>query len=521
MRRGYSMADNTNTTGPGNIPEMDDTKTRKTLKLKPIGAKEEKEIVNPVVDPLTMRNTETGPLGTMDDTRTRKTVKLKATKTGIITLEDTPKVELKTVIDPLTIRNTETGPLGAMVDTRTRKTVKLKPLKTAGDNIAPIPAPADAAPILAATPEPAVEPAPDVPAAESEDAPKAMQNTNTRRTLKLKAVKSGEDKAAPDAPKALADTNTRKTLKLKAVKPGEAKAPAGEGAPKTLADTNTRKTLKLKAVKPGEAKAEPAIDSKVTADVDPEATQALAPIPAIPSKATSNLTAKTAEGQVADADTIKIERPKKKADALPMPSLGVTAAAKTINNKETVKLRPSAAVKPEGKDSNGSEATAKASKETIKLSPTPVPKQSEVPETKKDKEAAPAVNLTLDEKKPAKSKLTIGKAPPPKTSPKEDVEAPEGKAGGLKLKSMAPKTEAPRALADQQKIKEIKKGKKGNSEASMFYTIAAVISVVLVAFSALVSVSQFFDFWEKENPVGQQIVPHVKGAMTELMKSLK
>ena len=514
------MADNTNTTGPGNIPEMDDTKTRKTLKLKPIGAKEEKEIVNPVVDPLTMRNTETGPLGTMDDTRTRKTVKLKATKTGIITLEDTPKVELKTVIDPLTIRNTETGPLGAMVDTRTRKTVKLKPLKTAGDNIAPIPAPADAAPILAANPEPVAEPAPDVPAAESDDAPKAMQNTNTRKTLKLKAVKSGEDKAAPDAPKALADTNTRKTLKLKAVKPGEAKAPASEGAPKTLADTNTRKTLKLKAVKPGEAKVETAApvatEAKVTKDIDPEATQALASIPTPPSKATSNLTAKATEGEVAAADTIKIERPKKKADALPMPSLGVTAAAKTVNNKETVKLRPSAAVKAEGKDSNGSEATTKASKETIKLSPTSVPEQSEVPEAQKD--AAPAVTLKLDEKKPTKSKLTIGKAPPPKSSPKEEVEAPEGKAGGLKLKSMAPKAEAPRVLTDQKKIKEIKKGK---SDASMFYTIAAVISVVLVAFSALVSVSQFFDFWEKENPVGQQIVPHVKGAMTELMKSLK
>ena len=520
------MADNTNTTGPGNIPEMDDTKTRKTLKLKPIGAKEEKEIVNPVVDPLTMRNTETGPLGTMDDTRTRKTVKLKATKTGIITLEDTPKVELKTVIDPLTIRNTETGPLGAMVDTRTRKTVKLKPLKTAGDNIAPIPAPADAAPILAANPEPAAEPAPDAPAAESEDASKTMQNTNTRRTLKLKAVKSGEAKAdaGEAAPKDLTDTNTRKTLKLKAVKPGETKADAGESAPKTLKDTNTRKTLKLKAIKPGEAKADTAEKSETpapAADIDLEATQALAPIPATPSKATSNLTAKAAEEQVADADTIKIERPKKKADVLPMPSLGVTAAAKTVNNKETVKLRPSAAVKPEEKDTSGSEATAKASKETIKLSPTPAPKKSEVPAAKKDKEEAPAVNLKLDEKKPAKSKLTIGKAPPPKSSPKEDVEAPEGKAGGLKLKSMAPKTEAPRALADQQKIKEIKKGKKGNSEASMLYTIAAVISVVLVAFSALVSVSQFFDFWEKENPVGQQIVPHVKGAMTELMKSLK
>ncbi|MCK4981710.1 MAG: hypothetical protein KAS17_02240, partial [Victivallaceae bacterium] len=120
--------------------------------------------------------------------------------------------------------------------------------------------------------------------------------------------------------------------------------------------------------------------------------------------------------------------------------------------------------------------------------------------------------------KAAKSKLTIGKAPPPKTQPNEE-EAPDEK-GGLKLKSMKPKIEAPRATADKEKIKEIKSGKKGSSQASPIYTAAAIITFVLVAFSALATTAQYFALWDTKNPVGEQIVPHVKNIMDSLMKSL-
>ena len=572
------MADNTNTTDTSSVSKMDDTRTRKTLKLKPVGEKTENDIKAPVVDPLTMRDTETGPLATMDDTRTRKTVKLKATKDGFA-IADTPKADLKPVVDPLTMRNTETGPLGAMVDTRTRKTVKLKPLKTAGDKPGePIPT----APVAEKTP--AVEP---------EGAPKTLQDTSTRRTLKLKAVKPGEASKATvpeggnlqdtntrktlklkavkpgeaptsgdgnlkdtntrktlklkavkpgEAPTSgdgnLKDTNTRKTLKLKAVKPGEAStlAPAGGN----LQDTNTRKTLKLKAIKPGETKEAGKVPTITPADkkaptltpadkkvptLTPVSTPA-APAPAadneqdfddtrtknvqaIPSKETRGINSAPVANSAVDDDTIKIERPKKKADVMPMPSLGAPAAAKTVNNKETVKLRPSAAIK---KDGPGEATTAKASKETIKLSPPGAAK----------KEEAPVAKAKAEEEEPKKSKLTIGKVPPPKTTPKEDAEA-EAPAGGsgLKLKSMAPKIEAPRAAADQEKIKGIKKNKKsGGSQASMFYTAVAVITFVLVAFSALVTTSQFFELWDTENPVGVQIIPIVKDVMKELVKMI-
>ena len=55
------MADNTNTTDTSSVSKMDDTRTRKTLKLNPVG-ETENDMKAPVVDPLTMRNTETGPL---------------------------------------------------------------------------------------------------------------------------------------------------------------------------------------------------------------------------------------------------------------------------------------------------------------------------------------------------------------------------------------------------------------------------------------------------------------------------
>ena len=208
-----------------------------------------------------------------------------------------------------------------------------------------------------------------------------------------------------------------------------------------------------------------------------------------------------------------------------MPSLGAPAAAKAVNNKDTVKLRPPSAggIKLA---TPGAPAEAKASKETIKLSPKPAPAATEnavaeekSAEEKAAPEQAPTVNLKLKSKKPTKSKLTIGKPPPPKTPPKEEEAAPEsptapgaGGGGGLKLKSMAPKTEAPRAQADQNKIKEIKKGgPKTKSQASPIYTLVAIIAVVLVAFSALVTAAQYFNLWNQEAIGGQPIeIPVLK-----------
>ncbi|MDD5728174.1 MAG: hypothetical protein PHV59_06395, partial [Victivallales bacterium] len=88
------MPDNTGNTDSGKVPGMDNTQTRKTLKLKPISKDTPaKEGASGIVDPLTARNTDTGPLDVMDDTRTKKTVKLTPVQKG-------GTDELKPVVDP-------------------------------------------------------------------------------------------------------------------------------------------------------------------------------------------------------------------------------------------------------------------------------------------------------------------------------------------------------------------------------------------------------------------------------------
>lgn len=518
------MADNTtkNDTDAGNSQNMDDTRTRKTLKLKPVN--------KPAIDPLTMRNTDTGPLGTMDDTRTRQTVKLKPSQKSGANQEAAPKIDLKPVVDPLTQRNTETGPLGAMVDTRTRKTVKLKPLKTAKAAGAPVPAPAGAD---------AAGKAPEGEAKAEGTAAQTYKDTNTRKTLKLKPV-------TPTEKKPVTLTGNKPGLKL------------GESTTKGFKDTNTRKTLKLRPVggnaqKPGLAantvssastpppapektpeKAEEKPEEKAVAQEEFDDTRTRKTITKTPAKKTIQLTppgqAKTTEAKEPEAsvaeeapsdDTIKIKRPEKKPEAMPMPSLGAPAAAKAVSNKDTVKLRPpSLAAKPAGA---GTPAEAKASKETIKLSPKPAAIEKE-PGTEKPVEEKSAVDQASTINLKLKTKLSVGKPPPPKTPPKEEAapptpEAPETPevstapgSGGLKLKAMAPKTEAPRAKADQEKIKGIKKGSpKGKSQASPVYTLVAIIAVVLIAFSALVTAAQYFNLWNQAVIGGQPIeIPVLK-----------
>jgi hypothetical protein len=446
------MADNTNKTDTGNIPIDDNTMTRNTLKLKPIRkeslttADAQKAGLDKVVDPLTQRNTETGPLGVMDDTKTRKTVKLKPIKKEGLNLEDVQagsktdsRPMINKVVDPLTQRNTETGPLDELVDTKTRKTVKLSSLK------------------------PESKPAIDVDAANKEDG--MLKDTRTRKTLKLKAIKPEDKKPA---------------ISLDSAQKSESENEGG------MKDTRTRRTLKLKAVKPEEQK--PSIDLDAGAD---------------------------AQSAVAEDDTIKIQRPTKKPTAMPMPSLGATATAKSVNTKDTVKLSsPAPKAAPAAEE-------PKSSKATIKLAPKP---QAEAPAAVEEKQdEAPTVNIKIGPKKDRKSKISIGKAPPPKTptappatpekAPEQNgVEPPEGGAGGLKLKDIGPKTEAPRAQSDQDKIKEISIDKRGGkSQASGFYTLVALITFVLLAFSALVTAVQYFNLWDLETIGGNKIeIPVLK-----------
>jgi hypothetical protein len=94
-------------------------------------------------DPLSGRDTDTGSLDRMDDTKTRKTVKIKpatgAAPVPVITLGSTASVRVVPAAaaaeparpkDVLASRDTDTGSLDRMDDTKTRKTVKLSPISS-------------------------------------------------------------------------------------------------------------------------------------------------------------------------------------------------------------------------------------------------------------------------------------------------------------------------------------------------------------------------------------------------------
>ncbi len=153
-----------------------------------------------MVDP-DMNNEENAPINEVesDDTKTRKTVRLKpsATPAGI-NLNPLPKTPLT---DPMSGRDTDTGNLEVMEDTQTRRTVKLRPISTQAGaaTVKPLPTPGAA---------------PAAPAAPAADG----ANTQTRKTIVLKptavapAVKlDGPTGAVPESD----DTKTRKTVRLK------------------------------------------------------------------------------------------------------------------------------------------------------------------------------------------------------------------------------------------------------------------------------------------------------------------
>ncbi len=108
-----------------NLPEGSDTKTRKTVRLKPSGLtpaaiKLPQAGSMPIADPLTGRDTDTGNLEVLEDTQTRRTVKLKP----IAPQQPRPAVQ------PIAIEPGTAAPVADGADTQTRRTVVLRPSAT-------------------------------------------------------------------------------------------------------------------------------------------------------------------------------------------------------------------------------------------------------------------------------------------------------------------------------------------------------------------------------------------------------
>lgn len=167
----------------GNTPaqESDDTKTRKTVRLRPsvtpAGINLTPLPKAPLTDPLSGRDTDTGNLEVMEDTQTRRTVKLKpiATQTGPAAQPKIPVVQ---------------KPAGDGANTQTRKTIVLKPTAVSPASVK-IDGPTGAAP------------------SDSDD-------TKTRKTVRLhpSAVTPSQLKVAPGSEPGEADIDSSDTIKI-------------------------------------------------------------------------------------------------------------------------------------------------------------------------------------------------------------------------------------------------------------------------------------------------------------------
>jgi hypothetical protein len=513
-------------------------------------------------DPLSERDTDTGSLEKMEDTRTRKTVKLKpASSPGFIpklepkTLEpknvepaksESAKAETdnadKVLEDPIGGRETDTGALEPLDDTKTRKTVKLKPLSQAAQGVKIQLSPLQ--PQKAEAPEPAAEDAGITDPLSARDTDtgsiqKVLDDTQTRKTIKLRPLSSkpvggpltkdvGAKPAAGEP--ALKPVEVKPTLKPAAGAQAPTLKPAGAQAP-TLkpvgAQAPTLKPAGAQAPAPAKPEAVKVSDNQKTM-INP-IQQAMA---------SEEHQDAVSQGEV-DDDTVKLKRPQKLAaepeaseTASPLPTV---AKAKSVPGaKQTIKLRPSTGGAAAGE---APKPEAAASKQTIKLTPVGAPKLASkaapspsAPTIDLKSPSKPAVTapspggapkLNLPGMKPAEAKpveaapeekkeeapkklgLSIPKkeAPAPAEKPEGEAEAEAAPAkGGLALKKSAPPEGAPKGPPSAQKGQERFEGKgkkqKAPSAASPFYTLLALATLILVGASAFVTAAQFMNLWE-------------------------
>jgi hypothetical protein len=578
-------------TDTGNLAKMDDTKTRKTVKLAPLSAAGPVPVIKlgTVSSPI---NTESMPIAP-DDTRTRQTVVLKSAP-GAVAAPSHP-TESALLSDVLTGRDTDTGNLDRMDDTKTRKTIKLTPLTAGGPipKVTPLtkpPVPGTDAPAVppanfAATVEltPVVMPipgttAPGIPT-DTGSLRGVLGDTSTRRTVKINPPVS----AAPPANFAATVELTPVVMPISGTTaPG---IPTDTGSLRgVLGDTSTRRTVKINppvsaappanfaatveltpVVIPVPGNTEPGVSTDtgslrgVLEDTSTRKTVKISPLPepSAPSVKENN------------DDTVKLQRTKPA--SVPPPNetvspLPVVAQAKAVvpGSKQTIKLRPStgSSVPPEesvpapakltpaaatSKDtikltsSTASSAPVAASAPTINLtgSTTPPPVLGAVSSAptvnmgiKPPTPAAglapssPTVNLSapsgLSLKKPAltpsspppaeqKPGLSLpGKAPavkPPEPAAEEPAAmaeeaggevVEEEKKGGLQIKKRGAEEEPQGPPRVQTDLDKIAKGPvTAEGQPSMLYFALALVSVICLLLSVYITAAQYINLWEQ------------------------
>lgn len=247
------------------------------------------------------------PADNIDDTKTRKTVILKPSiavppVVTPATATDSVKTVVTKISDPLTGRDTDTGNLEIMADTQTRRTVKLKPIAPPPVNNEPIKIQSGSVSgentqtrkTVVLKSSTVASPA-DVKVADG-------ANTQTRKTVVLKttSVAIPSDVKVADGD----NTQTRKTVVLKSstvAAPGDVKLTANE-----VDDTvKIQRPVRAPLIPPGQT---------------PPATSSLIP----PGKKTVVISEepKVEDTNTAEMKTVKLEPPKLKSAGAPPLSAG-------------------------------------------------------------------------------------------------------------------------------------------------------------------------------------------------------
>ncbi len=513
-------------TNTGNLDSLDDTRTRKTIKLRPgtyspspppISIPNGNETVELIADPLNTRHTKTGALHKLEDTRTRKTIKVVPGASKEIAVKQS-NVDFEPIADTHTRKTIKVVPeaskdTATREDTHTRKTIKV------------------------------------VPEVSKDTA--TREDTHTRKTIKVvpemgeTAIKQEEPEATPDSE----DTATAK-LERPARKPG---APTLILRPEELAETDEppvkptevgldaevddedTATAKLDrpARKPGaptlipqaaasesksadasipkppveEAKSSGYSDTRTRRTIKFSPTAAPAPSP---DAKTVELSAKPAESakpdEKRDTRTRKSIKIASGVDAASKPSLVQSAAesampteqAKVIQpSSQTIKLRPSGSGSAAPVAAVTTEATPPSSKDTIKLKPA----AGSVPSGQKAPASAPG---NIPSSAPdAPSGLRIAGAPsaPPTSSATgeaSDSQAPEVKNGLVLKKNESARKAPPRAAAEEAALKSGKIKSSASSGPSWAYTSFCVLMLLCLLFTVFVSAAHYLNTWEPE-----------------------
>ena len=316
------------------------------------------------------------------------------------------------------------------------------------------------------------------------------ENTQTRKTVKLKApaapipsgMNPGTSKPSPIADPlsgrdtdtgnldVLSDTQTRKTIKLKPVMPVSEKhpinidaatKPAAPEAASSATGTQTRKVVMLKPTPARHTPVDPTMAAKQTVVLNPPE-------------------------ENSDDETVKVQ---KVAPAQPAAGIGATIAA-NADNDDTVKVQKvDAPAKP-----GASIEAAMDEDNTVKMQrPAPV-----APQAATEK---PTVRMA----RPAAPKPAPAPAPAPAAPPAADKQEEEG---GLALKKDDKEKSMPQSALDQMEELGLADGvkfkKKGDHAPSAVYTVLAVLTLLLLIASAVITSVQYLNVHESER-IGTEI----------------